>query len=100
MSLSESQAAVAASAKVIYAATTRSYAYAPWSLADQEPFLRAARAALEAAEAAQGSGEPSPCAGCGGDGVQIDDDPESTRQIVSTCGECRGSGSEEQEQGR
>lgn len=43
---------------------------------------------------AQGSGEPSPCAGCGGDGVQIDDDPESTRQIVSTCGECRGSGSE------
>ena len=38
-------------------------------------------------------GEPSPCAGCGGDGVQIDDDPESTRQIVSTCGECRGSGS-------
>lgn len=42
---------------------------------------------------AQEPGEPSPCAGCGGDGVQIDDDPESTRQIVSTCGECRGSGS-------
>ena len=38
-------------------------------------------------------GEPSPCAGCGGDGVQIDDDPESTRQIVSTCGECHSSGS-------
>ena len=38
------------------------------------------------------TGEPSPCAGCGGDGVQIDDDPESTRQIVSTCDECRGSG--------
>lgn len=44
-------------------------------------------------ELAHRSGEPSPCAGCGGDGVQIDDDPESTRQIVSTCGECRGSGS-------
>lgn len=57
MSLSESQAAVEASAKAIYAATTRSYAYAPWSLADQEPFLRVARAALEAAEAAQGSAE-------------------------------------------
>lgn len=38
------------------------------------------------------TGEPSPCAGCGGNGVQIDDDPESTRQIVSTCDECRGSG--------
>lgn len=33
------------------------------------------------------------CPECGGDGVQIDDDPESTRQIVKTCGNCGGTGS-------
>jgi DnaJ-class molecular chaperone len=32
------------------------------------------------------------CTECGGDGVLIDDDPQSTRQIVTTCGECGGNG--------
>lgn len=32
------------------------------------------------------------CAECGGDGVLIDDDPETTRQSVTTCRECRGNG--------
>ena len=39
------------------------------------------------------AGDPYTCAGCGGDGVQIDDDPESTRQIVRTCVDCGGIGS-------
>jgi DnaJ-class molecular chaperone len=37
-------------------------------------------------------GLTDPCDVCGGDGVLIDDDPESTRQIVTTCRECGGNG--------
>jgi DnaJ-class molecular chaperone len=39
-------------------------------------------------------GLTSDCRRCGGDGVLIDDNPESTQQIVTTCHECAGRGYE------
>jgi hypothetical protein len=36
--------------------------------------------------------ETTSCRECGGDGVVIDDDPESARAIVKTCPDCDGSG--------
>jgi DnaJ-class molecular chaperone len=57
-----------------------------------QPTLQGSGAALSYRLATIVRGLTAACAECGGDGVLIDDDPESTRQIVTTCLECGGNG--------
>lgn len=57
-----------------------------------QPTLQGSGAGLSYRLAAIVRALTAACSECGGDGVLIDDDPESTRQIVTTCRECGGNG--------